>query len=98
MPRPRSALAVAVTALALTACTQPTTALDNTNPRQDQRTITEPTIIRSPVRVPTAPPTVPLPGPTGGAPGEEPELITTFSPGPDGEGVQADEGGGSGGS
>ena len=92
MPRLRSALAVAVTALALTACTQPTTALDNTNPQQEDRTITPPTIIRTPVKVPTAPPTVPLPGPTGGAPGEEPEVTTSFSPGPDGEGEQAENG------
>ncbi len=93
MPRPRLALAVTVAALALTGCTQPTSALDNTNPRQDSRTITPPTILRTPVSVPTAPPTVPLPGPTGGAPGEDPELTTTFSPGPDGEGVQAENGG-----
>ena len=92
MPRHRSALAVAAAALALTACTQPTTALDNTNPQQEDRTITPPTVIRTPVKVPSAPPTVPLPGPTGGAPGEEPELTTSFSPGPDGEGEQADNG------
>jgi hypothetical protein len=63
VPRPRLALSVAVAALALTACTQPTTALDNTNPRQQDRTVTQPTILRTPAKVPTAPPTVQLPGP-----------------------------------
>ncbi len=68
MPRPRLALALAVTAVALTAagCAQPEAASDNTNSSQTDRTITPPTIIRTPVRVETAPPTVPLPGPTGG--------------------------------
>lgn len=70
MPRPRLALAVTVAALALTGCTTPTTATDNTNPRQDARTITPPTILRTPVAVPEAPPTVPLPGPDGDATGE----------------------------
>ena len=92
MPRPRLALAMAVTAVALTTagCSQPEVANDNTNSQQTDETITPPTVIRTPVRVETAPPTVPLPGPTGGAPGEQPEITTSFSPGPDGEAEQAE--------
>lgn len=92
MPRPRLALALAVTAVAVTTagCSQPEAANDNTNSQQTDRTVTRPTIIRTPARVETAPPTVPLPGPTGGAPGEQPEVTTSFSPGPDGEAEQAE--------
>jgi hypothetical protein len=92
VPRPRLAIALAVTAVALTTagCSQPEVANDNTNSQQTDRTITPPTVIRTPVRVPTAPPTVDLPGPTGGAPGEQPEITTSFSPGPNGEDGQAE--------
>ena len=89
MLRPRRlalAGAAAAAALALTGCSQPTAANDNTNPSQDDRTITPPTVLRTPVKVPTAEPTVDLPGPTGGAPGDiEPSGGTTFSPAPPGE-------------
>ena len=93
MPRPRLAIALAVTAVALTTagCSQPDVARGNSDTQErTEQTITPPTVIRTPVRVPTAPATVPLPGPTGGAPGEEPEITTSFSPGPDGEGGQAE--------
>lgn len=94
MPRsPLALAAVAAAVLAVSGCSQPSDANDNTNSQLTDRTVTPPTVIRTPVRVPTAPPTVPLPGPTGGAPGEEPEITTSFSPGPDGEGEQADSGG-----
>lgn len=94
MLRPRRlalAGAAAAAALALTGCSQPSAANDNTNPRQDDRTVTPPTVLRTPVRVPEVEATVELPGPTGGAVGEvEPSGGTTFSPGPDGEGEQAE--------
>ncbi len=76
MLRPRSApaaLAVpvaVVAALLLSGCSQPTSALDNPG-RQDSETVTPPTVIRTPVVVPTAPLTVPQPGPDGlDVPGE----------------------------
>ena len=92
MPRPRLALALAAAAVVLTTagCSQPEVANDNTNSQLTDRTVTPPTVIRTPVRVETAPPTVPLPGPTGGAPGEQPEVTTTFSPAPDGGDAQAE--------
>ena len=92
MPRPRLALAMAAAAVALTTvgCSQPEVANDNPNSQQGDRTITPPTVIRTPVKVDEAPPTVPLPGPTGGAPGEQPEITTSFSPGPNGEDAQAE--------
>jgi hypothetical protein len=91
VPRPALALALSAAAvLAVSGCTQPSTALDNPGSQQGDRTVTPPTVLRTPVRVPTAPPTVPLPGPTGGAPGEEPEVTTSFSPSPEGEGEQAE--------
>jgi hypothetical protein len=85
-------VALAAAALAVTGCTQPTDALDTTNPQFNDRTVTPPTVLRTPVRVPSAPPTQPLPGPTGGAPGEEPEVLTSFTTGPDGEPQQAENG------
>lgn len=84
MPRPALALVAVCTALLLSGCSQPSDANDNTNSQQTDRTITPPTVIRTPVRVPTAPPTVPLPGPTGGAPGAAPDATDSFSPAPGG--------------
>ncbi|HWH29711.1 MAG TPA: hypothetical protein VNU26_12225 [Mycobacteriales bacterium] len=73
MPVARLALAGAAAALVLTGCGQPDAANDNTNPLPDDRPQTQPTIIRTPVKVSEAPRTVPLPGPTGGQQGEPPE-------------------------
>lgn len=87
MPVARLALAgaVAVGVLALAGCTaQPTDATNNTDPLSNDRTVTQPTIIRTPVKVPSVAPTQPLPGPTGGAPGAVPNQSPTFSPGPNG--------------
>jgi hypothetical protein len=53
-----TAAAAAVAALVLSGCSQPSTALDNPETRQDSRTITPPTVLRTPVRVPDAPATV----------------------------------------
>lgn len=63
MPRrrlaPAATAAAAVTAaLVLSACSQPSTALDNPETRQQDRPITPPTVLRTPVRVPDAPATV----------------------------------------
>jgi hypothetical protein len=70
VPVARLALAgAAATALALTGCGQESVANDNRDARVTDRTVTEPTIIRTPVRVSEAPATVPLPGPTGAAGG-----------------------------
>jgi hypothetical protein len=56
---PAATAAAAVTAaLVLSACSQPSTALDNPETRQDSRTITPPTVLRTPLRVPSAPATV----------------------------------------
>lgn len=83
MPVPRLALAgaAAVVALGLSGCSQPTVANDNTDAQVTNRTSTQPTIIRTPVKEPSVEPTVPLPGPTGGAPGQVPNQSPTFSPG-----------------
>ena len=92
MPVARLALAgaFAVAALTLAGCGQEESANDNTNPRPQNQPVAEPTIIRTPVQVDEAPATVPLPGVTGGPVGEPAEGQTTFSPGPDGEGEQAE--------
>ena len=58
MHPPRLALAVVAAAFALSGCAQVSEANDNTNPQQDSRTVTPPTVLRTPVRVPEAPPTV----------------------------------------
>lgn len=87
---PRLAPAGAVAAVVLTGCSQPSAANDNPNPLPEDRPVAEPTIIRTPTKVDEAPLVVPLPGPTGGLPGEDPEPRTSFSPGPDGEGEQAE--------
>lgn len=65
MPRPHLVLAAAAAALAVSGCSQPTPANDNTNPRQGARTITPPTVLRTPVQVPDAEATAPRPGPDG---------------------------------
>ena len=88
MLAPRLALAgAAAAALVLTGCSQPDAANDNTNSQLTDRTITPPTVIRTPVRVPEAEPTVDLPGPTGGPAAGDPSPTggTTFSPAPPGE-------------
>lgn len=54
-PAPAATAAAAVAALALSGCSQPSTALDNPETRQDSRTVTPPTVLRTPVRVPEAP-------------------------------------------
>jgi hypothetical protein len=89
----RLALAGAVTVLAasLAGCTQPSTANDNRNALRTDRTDTQPTIIRTPVRVPDAPLGQPLPGPTGGPIGSPPAGAgPSFSPGPGAEGDDAE--------
>jgi hypothetical protein len=85
------AAAASALALALAGCSQPTTANDNRNSQRTDRTITEPTILRTPVKVSEAPATVPLPGPTGGPVGEPPDQNATFSPGPGGETAETSE-------
>ena len=94
MPVARLALAgaAAAAALGLTGCAQLEPANDNTNPRPKNQPVAEPTIIRTPVQVDSAPATVPLPGVTGGPQGDPIEGQTTFSPGPNGEGEQAEQG------
>lgn len=62
MPRPRLALVVAAVALAVSGCAQLPGANDNTGSSQGDRTVTPPTVLRTPVRVPDAPATVPLRG------------------------------------
>jgi hypothetical protein len=80
-----------VLALSLAGCTQPSTANDNRNPLSTDRTQTQPTIIRTPVRVEDAPLTEPLPGPTGGPVGSPPAGAgPSFSPGPGTEGDDAE--------
>lgn len=90
MPAVRLFLAGAAAVVALTGCAQPEPANDNLDPRPQNMPIAEPTIVRTPVQVDSAPATVPLPGVTGGPQGEPQEGQTTFSPGPDGEGEQAE--------
>jgi len=86
--------AVSAAAFSLAGCTQPSTANDNRNPLQSDRTQTEPTIIRTPVRVEEAPLTQPLPGPTGGPIGSPPAGAgPSFSPGPQGEDAESSLGG-----
>lgn len=70
MPRPALALAAAAAAVVLSGCSQPSDANDNTNSQQTDRTITPPTVIRTPVAVPEAPGSVPLPGPSNEAKAE----------------------------
>jgi hypothetical protein len=79
VPVSRLALAgaAAVTALALSGCSQPSAANDNTDALRRDRTTSGPTIIRTPVRVPSPEATVPQPGPTGGAPGAVPNQSPT---------------------
>lgn len=64
MPSPRLALAVAAVAIALTVsgCTQLPGATDGPGAKQGNRTITPPTVLRTPVVVPDAPATAPLRG------------------------------------
>lgn len=62
MPRSHLALVVAAVALAVSGCTQLPGANDNTGSLQGDRTITPPTVLRTPVRVPDAPATAPLRG------------------------------------
>ena len=94
MPVARLALAgaLATAALALAGCSQPTTANDNRNSQRSDRTVVEPTIVRTPVRVDEVPSSVPLPGATGGPQGE-PQVDATFSPGPGGEQAESSENG-----
>ena len=63
MPRARIALAVAAAALAVSACGQPEEANDNPNSQQGDRTVTPPTVLRTPVKVSEAPGVVESPGP-----------------------------------
>jgi hypothetical protein len=96
VPVTRLALAAAVGAAAfsLAGCSQVPTANDNTNPLSTDRTKTQPTIIRTPVRVSEAPLTVPLPGATGGPIGEPPAGAgPSFSPGPGGEDATSSQNG-----
>ena len=89
MPVRRLALAApaAALALALTGCGGDGNEDLNPNGLPEDRTVAEPTIIRTPVKVEGTPPlVVPQPGPTGvETPGEDPPQSPTFSPGPDGE-------------
>ncbi len=66
MPVARLALAGAAAAVALTGCSQPSTANDNRDSQRSDRPLVQPTVLRTPVKVDEAPVTVPLPGPTGG--------------------------------
>jgi len=84
---------VATASLVLSGCGLEDNAVSDTrNDQRTDRTVAEPTIIRTPVRVEEAPATVPLPGVTGGPQGEAPEPGVTFSPGPGGEQAETDEG------
>lgn len=77
MPLARLAVPMVLVALALSGCASQGT---GPNPGSSDRTVTQPTIIRTPVRVPSAAATVPLPGPTGGTPGVAPNQSPTTYP------------------